>query len=601
MTDIAKNPKVYFEKQRLKFTESLHKVKNHTRKISLARIIVFLITTIGIYITVANEYEILAILFTSGIGLFIYLVKVHSRLEKERVWNETLIEINQNELRILDGDTSGMDNGLEFLQNSHPYNEDLDIFGNRSLFQLINRTATIAGRNNLAHRLNHLITNVKVLVDRQLAISCLRDKATWRQNFLAIGKIFNEKKSDLTELLSWSHTSEIKFDTLFYRLMLIINPVIGIGMIFLIELNILKISTFIVFLLLPSVLVGTKLGPLNRIHARLSKKSGLLSKYANLFKLISQEQFDSKLLTSLKKNISGDYSAHRAVKRLAKISKSMDYRLNMIVGVILNVFFLWDIRQTIRIERWKNNYVNYMENWFEQLTKMDELCSFAGFAFNFPNSSYPEFSTKEFTITATNVTHPLISQDECVGNDIIVEGWKKFQIITGANMAGKSTYLRTVGINMVLALTGSPVLADSFKMMPVDIFTGIITTDSIQDGESYFFAELKKLKELIDKLENGQKLFVILDEVLKGTNSADKQEGSKALVKQLIRLSSSGMIATHDLTLGKLADEFPDNVKNKRFEVEISNNELVFDYKLKNGISQNLNATFLMKKMGITI
>ena len=168
-------------------------------------------------------------------------------------------------------------------------------------------------------------------------------------------------------------------------------------------------------------------------------------------------------------------------------------------------------------------------------------------------------------------------------------------------MAGKSTYLRTIGVNIVLALAGSVVLAESYSIHPVKVFTGIKTTDSIQDGESYFFAELKRLKELIDHLEQGEKLYIILDEVLRGTNSEDKQKGSMALITQLLRLKSSGIIATHDLALGKLANEFPGNVVNNRFEVEISENELVFDYKLKYGISQNLNATFLMKKMGITI
>jgi DNA mismatch repair ATPase MutS len=601
MTNIKNNPKVYFEQQRLKFTKSLHDVKHKIKRISLLRIIVFLITTIGIYLSVANGHDILAIAFTLGIGLFIYLVKIHAGLEKDRLWNETLVTINKNELRILDGDTIDMDAGSEFLHPSHPYNEDLDVFGDRSLFQLINRTATTTGRSTLAHKLNNLITNINSLVDRQLAISCLRDKADWRQNFLAIGKIFEEKKDDLSGLLTWSQTSDVRFNTMFYRIMLIVNPIIGFGVLTLIELEIFTISTFLIFLLLPVALVGTKLGLLNKIHAQLSKKSGLLSKYAKLFRLIAFEEFNSKLLLKIKENISGEHSAHRAIKSLAKISKSMDYRLNMLVGVFLNVFFLWDIRQAIKIEKWKNRYTTYMENWFDQLSTMDELNSFAGFAFNFPNSTFPEFSTKDFKIRATNVTHPLISQKECIGNDITIDGWKQFQIITGANMAGKSTYLRTVGVNMVLALTGSPVLADSFIMKPVGIFTGIKTTDSIQNGESYFFAELKKLKELINKLEDGQQLFVILAEVLKGTNSADKQKGSMALITHLIKLSSSGMIATHDLALGSLANNFPDNVTNKRFEVEIANKELVFDYKLKNGISQNLNATFLMKKMGITI
>jgi DNA mismatch repair ATPase MutS len=307
------------------------------------------------------------------------------------------------------------------------------------------------------------------------------------------------------------------------------------------------------------------------------------------------------LLKSIKENIGGEQSAHKSVKSLSEITKSMDYRLNMVVGILLNIFFLWDIKQAIKIERWKNSNASFMENWFNQLSAIDELQSFAGFAFNFPNSTFPTFKTGDFEVKASNVTHPFIAQNSCIGNDINYEGWKQFQIITGANMAGKSTYLRTVGINMILAMTGAPVLADSFVIVPVNIFTGIKTTDSLQDGESYFFAELKRLKELIDKLESGQKLFVILDEVLRGTNSADKQKGSMALITQLIRLSASGMIATHDLALGGLINEFPKNITNKRFEVEISNNQLVFDYKLKEGISQNLNATFLMNKMGITV
>lgn len=601
MTNIKNNPRNYFQKQHLKFTGSLQEVNKKIRIISLIRIIVFLITAVGIYIAVANKHEILAIIFTSGIGLFIYLVRVHGGLEKKKVWNQTLAKINKDELKLLAGNTDGMDNGTEFLHSSHPYNEDLDIFGNRSLFQLINRTATTNGRINLANRLSKLITDAGILKNRQHAISELRYLPDWRQSFQAVGRIFHEEKDDQSGLLDWSHTSETKFNTLFYRSMLIINPLLGFGVITLIELKILTISAFLWFLLVPLILVGTKLGVLNKIHAMVSKKTGLLLKYAKLFTLITHEGFNSDLLNNIKENITGEHSAHIAVKDLAKITKSMDYRLNMLVGVFLNVFFLWDIRQAIRIEKWKNRNASFMEKWFTQLSAIDELQSFAGFAFNFPKSIFPEFSSNDFVVKAANVSHPFISRNESVGNDIIVEGWKQFQIITGANMAGKSTYLRTVGVNMVLAMTGSPVLADSFTMKPVDIFTGIKTTDSLQDGESYFFAELKRLKELIDKLENDQKLFVILDEVLRGTNSADKQKGSMALISQLIKLSASGMIATHDLTLGSLSEKFPVNVTNKRFEVEIANNELVFDYKLKDGISQNLNATFLMKKMGITV
>ena len=327
----------------------------------------------------------------------------------------------------------------------------------------------------------------------------------------------------------------------------------------------------------------------------------MLIKYSKLFKLIEAEDFKSELISKIKNNVSvGGHSAFAEIKKLSKIMSAFDYRLNMIMGFLLNIFFLWDIRQIIRLEKWKNKNSDQLKSWFENLSTIDEINSFAGFNYSSQLNNFPTFSD-DFKIDVKNAMHPFIKKENNVGNPISVSGWKQFKVITGANMAGKSTYLRTVGVNLVLAMTGSAVMADSFVFKPLEIITGIKTSDSLQDGESYFFAELKRLKAIIDRLENGDKLFVVLDEILRGTNSADKQKGSLGLVKQLLRLNASGIIATHDLELGKLINVFPDNITNNRFEVEIENNELVFDYKIKDGVSQNLNATFLMRKMGITI
>jgi DNA mismatch repair ATPase MutS len=294
-------------------------------------------------------------------------------------------------------------------------------------------------------------------------------------------------------------------------------------------------------------------------------------------------------------------SAQAAVKKLSAITKAFDYRLNMLTGFFLNTFFLWDILQSFRLEQWKKQYHTFLPEWFDTLAEVDALCSLAGFAFQHQEACYPDIRETGFIVRGNNLKHPFIDPAVCVGNPVNVEGWGRFQVITGANMAGKSTYLRTVGVNLLLAMTGAPVLADRFVFMPVQLFTGIKTSDSLQDGESYFFAELKRLKEIIVRLENGEKLFLILDEILRGTNSKDKQTGSWALLRQFIRLRASGLIATHDLALGELQMEFPENIENKRFEVEIEGEQMQFDYRLKEGVSQNLNATFLMKKMGITV
>ena len=195
--------------------------------------------------------------------------------------------------------------------------------------------------------------------------------------------------------------------------------------------------------------------------------------------------------------------------------------------------------------------------------------------------------------------HPLIDPETRVDNDMNLGKPGEFLIITGANMAGKSTFLRTVGVNLILAMNGAPVCAKSYEFVPIPLMTSVRATDSLEDHESYFYAELKRLKMLIDKLKEGKPIFIIVDEMLRGTNSRDKQVGSRKFIEQLIQLKGTGMIATHDLSLGTLADDYPKYARNKRFEVDITDNQLTFDYTLRDGISQNLNATFLMQQMGI--
>ncbi|NOY50360.1 MAG: hypothetical protein GXO88_07360 [Chlorobi bacterium] len=504
------------------------------------------------------------------------------------------------EISILKMEAKSENSGAEFIDDDHPFATDLDVFGKKSVFRLINRTSTLRGKNKLATILKNPIKDEDLLAIRQEAIAELKEKNLWRQHFQAKGKLNTESPGELDGLMAWSQQKASRFNTSFYKSMLIVNPVVGAITIGLISTGIINSSFFLLFLLMPLLLVGSKLTDINRQHALMSKKTQLLEKYSSLFKIVEDEVFKSQLLSEIKNNLSSsEHSANREIKHLSKIMSSFDYRLNMIMGLLLNVFFLWDIRQLMRLDKWKNQNSVKLTSWFDNLALIDELNSFAGFNYAFQLVTFPAFS-ENFVIEATNARHPFLLGNKNIGNPIDISGWQQFNIITGANMAGKSTYLRTVGINLLLAMTGSAVVADSFIFKPVDIITGIKTTDSLQDGESYFFAELKRLKQIIVRLQQGDKLFIILDEILRGTNSADKQKGSLGLIKQLLHLNASGIIATHDLALGKLIGTFPENIANKRFEVEITNNELVFDYKIKDGISRNLNATFLMRKMGIT-
>jgi DNA mismatch repair ATPase MutS len=467
---------------------------------------------------------------------------------------------------------------------------------------LLDRSATHIGREHLALTLSYPLKQKEQIKERQEAITELSGMPHWRQAFQALGSTEEKEKNSTGSLLSWAKATETVFNKPAYKILLIITPLLGFVDTGLISFGLLSYSSFLAFLLLPFLVLVPRLSQINKTYALLSKKTSLLEHYAALFEKTEERDFRSKIMRNAVKTLSeGDISAFKAVRQLSGISKAFDYRLKMFAGILLNIFFLWDIRQSIRLEKWKSRYGNMLSQWLETLAQVDELCSFAGFAFQHPEAVFPKIATESFRVQGKNLKHPFIDPAVCVGNPVNIDGWSRFHVITGANMAGKSTYLRTVGINYVLAMTGAPVLADSFVFSPVQLFTGIKTSDSLQDGESYFFAELKRLKEIIVRLEKGKMLFIILDEMLRGTNSKDKQKGSKALLRQFVRLRASGLIATHDLTLGDLAADFPENVINKRFEVEIKHDRLQFDYQLKEGVSQNLNATFLMKKMGITV
>lgn len=293
--------------------------------------------------------------------------------------------------------------------------------------------------------------------------------------------------------------------------------------------------------------------------------------------------------------------ASEAIAQLSKAMNALNQRNNMLAYIILNGFLFWEIRQVMRIEEWKEKYAQNLPEWLEAIGETDALCSLANFAYNHPDYTYPDAVSQPFTLCAKRMGHPLIHRDRCVRNDIHIEKRPYFIIITGANMAGKSTYLRTIGVNYLLACIGSPVCADEMTFYPAHLVTSLRTTDSLNDNESYFFAELKRLKEIIERLNQGEELFIILDEILKGTNSVDKQKGSLSLIKQFIQLHANGIIATHDLQLGTLEQLYPENISNYCFEASIENNELTFSYKMQKGIAKNMNACFLMKKMGIYI
>lgn len=593
--------KEIYQQRRDKFAVSLYQVTRKIKQVSMLRISVFLAGLLAIYFgTTISVWAVIVVALVFAVS-FITIIVWHTKLHSRREELVRLLKINEDELLALENKFSQFHSGDEFLDANHPFAGDLDIFGEGSIFQYISRTSTYIGKIKLAGWFLIPEKNIQTIKNRQESVADLKSRLEWRQNFQSVGMWLNETKDDKNGLMEWVK-KPADFDRPVFTILLWLMPFLSAFMVFMVASGGLPSQLFMIYMMIPLFIAFNHLKKVGEKHEQVSRKTGLLKKYSRLFEAIEAEDFSTPSLKNQQQNlINGGESASKAINKLYKIVNALDSRLNIFGWIFLNYFFLWDILQSRRLDHWRGLYKDDLEKWFETLSCFDALNSLACFSFNNPGFVFPEPVDEAFVLKAENCGHPLILEESRIDNPIELEGWKQFIIVTGANMAGKSTYLRTVAVNFILAMTGAPVCASKFIFSPAEIFTSIRTRDNLLQNESYFFAELKRLKAIIDELEHGRQLFIILDEILKGTNSKDKQMGSLALLKQLIRYNATGLIATHDLSLGSLIDEFPKNIRNKRFEVEIENDNLVFDYTLKDGISRNLNATFLMKKMGITI
>ncbi|MCI7285313.1 DNA mismatch repair protein MutS [Parabacteroides sp. AGMB00274] len=545
-------------------------------------------------------YIIMEIILLFGLP-FIGLMIFHNRLFFRRKYIDTQSELLVNEQKGLDLDYQAFDGGSEFIEGEHSFSLDLDLFGNKSLFQAINRTVTVQGKKRLATWLKQPLDQKNDIYQRQEAIQELSKQPEQLQSFYTNGKMTQEGSNSLHKMEDLTQESSFFSQSSFWKIMIWIIPsgwillVIGSVMAGIAE------KWFGIYAAFSFVIAYWRAKEVNRLYQSVDKMELIFNGYANLIKCIEEREFSSPLLQQLKQCFKrNNLSASESLKQLSHHIGALNQRFSL-AGVLLNLFCLRDIRHAIALERWRQQHQSDMLSWIETLGTFDAFYSLGNFAFNHPKYIYPEIADTYFQMQGKGLGHPLMKPNICVTNDIDIPQKPWFLIITGANMAGKSTYLRTIGVNYLLACTGLPVCAEKLVVYPAHLVTSLRTSDSLSENESYFFAELKRLKMIIDRLQTGEKLFIILDEILKGTNSIDKQKGSLALMKQLVANQSCGIIATHDLVLGTLEQEFPEQIKNYCFEADIQNDELSFSYRMRPGIAQNMNACFLMKKMGITV
>jgi ABC-type multidrug transport system fused ATPase/permease subunit len=568
--------------------------------LSVLRLITFIGGAILIWIIFAKSIPAGIILSLIIIVLFLYLLKLFSDYSGKREFLGNLALINQNEADALSGDMSAFDAGSSYIDIKHDFSFDVDLFGASSLFQYLNRTVTGYGRDILAYWLSEPFSLYRELRLRQEAIKELASKDKWRQKFMASGMKTPLEKNEISGLLKWIEEVPVINSSPFKKFLILFLPASAIASLLLLITGILTFHLFVSVFLINLFYIATGLLRINEIHNGLSKKYSFLSSMNRLLKTFENESFNSSVLNEIKVNISGkNVSASIAVRRLGKLIQAFDSRNNQLIGVILNGLLLWDYQSISRLEKWKAEYRTLFPLWLEMIGQVDAFISLGNYSFNNPDFAFPYESVDQNVFSAKNLGHQLIDESKRVCNDFVMGKKGTVCIISGANMAGKSTFLRTIAINYILGMAGAPVCASEMSFIPGKLFTSMRTMDSLSDNESYFYAELRRLNTLKSKIEEGEPVFFILDEILKGTNSADKTTGSKLFIQKIVEEGGTGLLATHDISLGKLELEYPGVIINKCFEIEIDGENIRFDYKIQDGITQKMNAVFLMKQMGI--
>jgi DNA mismatch repair ATPase MutS len=579
------------------YSQELSNINKKYNAISLLRLLCVVLFFGSLYFYIESNkiiFIFLTVLFFVG---FIILMRRHSKLLFKRKLYAALREINENEISYLEKKTMPFENGLEFNDFHHPYAYDLDIFGEYSLFQNLNRTATFIGKKKLAEQLLTLAPNQQI-IENQKAVKELSEKLDWRQYFLALAKVSQDSKASYEALMKWNKFQSVPLSkvaiVLFY-----LTPLLFLGILvsYLSTFNPLLLSYLSYVFILNLVIMGSFYKRIQIEIANAEDIDKVISQYGLLLKKIEEESFHSQKLIDLQQKLkfkTSHASAH--LKTVSGLFSNMDAIGNLLTASLFNGTLLFNLHVLTKLLSWKKIHAEALEDWLGVIGEFEVLSSLGNFAYNNTDFVYPSLNT-EFRINFSELSHPLLNSNIRVGNEVTFQP-QSFMILTGSNMSGKSTFLRSLGINMVLSGIGSVVCAKEANVHPLQVLVSMRLSDSLSDSESYFFAEIKRLKQIMDDLEENA-AFVLLDEILRGTNSDDKRNGTIEVVKKVIANKAIGAIATHDIEVCQTTKDYPDILTNKCFEVEIKNDDLHFDYKLRDGICQNKSATFLMKKMGV--
>ena len=551
--------------------------------IAFARLIDLLFAIVIGYKAINESSWLWGFLAAVMIVLFFLLIGKHKQIAVKRRIAKAKIAINEREIAFIEQGIYPADNGKDFEPAQHPYAYDLDILGEKSLYHYLNRTHTYLGRKRLAQRL--LYPDTTTILTHQEAIKALTPQLAWRQTFMAHAEQIDDSPSFYDRLQQWAAAPTTPMGK-FMRVFTVISPIV-----FTLSAIIGYIYDYEVLKSIAKLLLTINLSVFFFYISKINKeKLGFEHTYAMLYAF---KECIAQVETHFPEK---NKQASTHIAQLSRLLDDLDSVSNILVSIPLNIFSFYHLHRYRALLQWKRTYGTHIAQWLETVAATEVLCSFANFAYNNPHFVYPTFN-HQYRVSFEDVGHPLIAENERITNNITLDE-AHFIILTGSNMSGKSTFLRTLGVNMLLAQVGLPVCARKAAIHPLPLLVSMRLSDSLSDGKSYFFAEINRIEQIMTALKR-ERCMVLLDEILRGTNSEDKQYGTIKIIERLLSLKAIGIVATHDIEVCKTADRYPQQLQNKCFESYIHEGELSFDYKLREGICQNKNATFLMEKLGI--
>ncbi|PIB38717.1 MutS-related protein [Maribacter sp. 4G9] len=587
-----RDPLSFYQEEIKSYQGQLEMVKKKLLASSTVRLVVFMLAVVGVYFLYGNTRMVLVVMVVA-IAIFLYLVSRHTDLQYKRDKLKKLISLNETEIKVLNRDFKDLPAGWEFRDDTHFYSQDIDLFGKGSFYQYLNRTSLLEGGQLLASILKENTTDR--IVGKQEALKELAQIPDWRQDFSATASLTSPEVTTQTAL-HWI----LNYTPFVPGIMRVLPWVFsGLSVLFfvLLLLGYLPASVLFYWLMLGLVITGVYTKKMTKLVSGTGKVQSLFEQYNHLLRAIEFQEFKAGLLIEKQSEIRSHGKRTSVVlKAFAGLLADLDQNNNLLYLIFGNGLFLRGLHTAFKVEKWMDDHGGSVGRWFNCIAFFDAYNSMGNFVFNHPAYTFPILRENGICIKSRQAGHPLLDPKKCVLNDYEI-GKTDFFIITGANMAGKSTFLRTVSLQIVMANIGLPVCAESMEYSPMKLITSMRTSDSLTDDASYFFSELKRLKFIVDEIQKDT-YFVVLDEILKGTNSTDKAIGSRKFVERLVSSGASGIIATHDLSLCEVAKELS-QIKNYYFDAEIVDNELYFDYTFKKGICQNMNASFLLRKMDI--